>query len=299
MTNHNPLCGALVVDKPSGPTSHDIVTQVRVLSKTKVGHTGTLDPMATGVLPLLLGPATRLARFLQSSDKEYLAEIQLGQTTDTLDREGEILQSRSVPEISPQQAEEVLRKFSGEIQQQAPMFSAVKVSGKKLYELARQKREVERPWRKVTIYRLQLLKQEEEIWNLLIHCSAGTYIRTLAHDIGEDLGCGAYLRELQRTRSGCFDLSQALPLEDIEKQWRENLYPVEELLPELPRIDLDDPQAVRIRHGNRISGTGTLQERFFRLFHQQKLLAIGQTGPDDQLKPVIVLRSAPPKEGST
>jgi tRNA pseudouridine55 synthase len=253
--------------------------------------------MATGVLPLLLGPATRLARFFQSSDKEYLAEIQLGQTTDTLDGEGEILRKSSVPEISTQQAEEVLRKFSGEIQQQPPMFSAVKVRGKKLYQLARQKREVERPWRKVTIHRLELLKQRREIWNLSVCCSAGTYIRTLAHDIGEDLGCGAYLRKLQRTRSGCFDLSQALPLEAIENQWRENLYPVEELLPELPRIDLDEPEAVRIRHGNRISRSTTLQERFFRLFHQQKLLAIGQTGPDDQLKPVIVLPTAPQEEG--
>jgi len=130
MTNHNPLCGALVVNKPSGPTSHDIVARVRVLSRTKVGHTGTLDPLASGVLPLLLGPATRLTRFFQSSDKEYLAEIQLGQTTDTLDGEGEVLQESPVPEVSPQQAEEVLSKFTGEIRQQPPMFSAVKVGGK-------------------------------------------------------------------------------------------------------------------------------------------------------------------------
>jgi tRNA pseudouridine55 synthase len=155
---------------------------------------------------------------------------------------------------------------------------------------------VERPWREVTIHRLELLKQGREIWNLLVCCSAGTYIRTLADDIGEVLGCGAYLQKLQRTRSGCFDLSQALPLEEIEDRWRENLYPVEELLPELPRIDLDEPQAVRIRHGNGISRSGTLQEKFFRLFHQQKLLAIGQTGPDDHLRPVIVLSSAQPGE---
>ncbi len=297
MTNCNPLCGALVVNKPSGPTSHDIVARVRVLSKTKVGHTGTLDPLATGVLPLLLGPATRLTRFFQSSDKEYLAEIQLGQTTDTLDGEGEVLKESPVPEFSSQQADEVLSKFTGEIRQQPPMFSAVKVGGKKLYQLARQKREVERPWRRVTIYRLELLRQEREIWNLLVCCSSGTYIRTLAHNIGEALGCGAYLRKLQRTRSGCFDLSQALPLEGIENQWRENLYPMEELLPELPRIDLNEPEAVRVRHGNGISRSGTTQEKFFRLFHQQKLLAIGQSGPADQLRPVIVLRSAQPEEG--
>ncbi|MCH7805509.1 MAG: tRNA pseudouridine(55) synthase TruB [Acidobacteria bacterium] len=297
MTTHDPLCGALVVNKPSGPTSHDIVARVRVLSRTKVGHTGTLDPLASGVLPLLLGPATRLTRFFQSSDKEYLAEIQLGQTTDTLDGEGEVLQKRPVPEVSPLQADQVLSKFTGEIRQQPPMFSAVKVGGKKLYQLARQKREVERPWREVTIHRLELLRQEREIWSLHVHCSAGTYIRTLAHDIGEALGCGAYLRKLQRTRSGCFDLSQALPLEGIENQWRENLYPMEELLPELPRIDLNEPEAVRVRHGNGIFRSGTTQEKFFRLFHQQKLLAIGQSGPADQLRPVIVLRSAQPEEG--
>ena len=253
--------------------------------------------MASGVLPLLLGPATRLARFFQSSDKEYLGEIQLGETTDTLDGEGEVIKKNPVPEISLQQAEEVLRQFTGEIRQQPPMFSAVKVGGKKLYQLARKKREVERPWREVTIQRLELLEQTREIWSLQIHCSAGTYIRTLAHDIGEALGCGAYLRKLQRIRSGCFDLSQALPLEGIENQWRENLYPMEELLPELPRIDLDAPQAVRIRHGNEISRRDTIQKKFFRLFHQQKLLAIGQSGPADQLRPVIVLRGAQQEEG--
>ncbi|MEE8462120.1 MAG: tRNA pseudouridine(55) synthase TruB [Acidobacteriota bacterium] len=295
--NHNPLCGALVVNKPSGPTSHDIVARVRALTRTKVGHTGTLDPLASGVLPLLLGPATRLTRFFQSSDKEYLAEFQLGQRTDTLDGEGEVLQESPVPEISPQQAEEVLSKFTGEIRQQPPMFSAVKVGGKKLYQLARQGREVERPWRQVTIHRLELLRQEREIWNLLVCCSSGTYIRTLADDIGEALGCGAYLRKLQRTRSGCFDLSQALPLEGIENQWQENLYPMEELLPELTRIDLDELEAVGVRHGNGFSRSGTAQDNFFRLFHQQKLLAIGQSGPANQVRPVIVLRSAQPEDG--
>ena len=298
MKNHTPLCGALVVNKPSGPTSHDIVIRVRALSRTKVGHTGTLDPMATGVLPLLLGQATRLTRFFQSSDKEYLAEVQLGQTTDTLDGEGEVLKESTVPEISPQQAEELVKKFTGEIRQQPPMFSAVKVGGKKLYQLARQKRKVERPWREVTIHRLELLEQTREIWSLRVHCSAGTYIRTLAFDIGEALGCGAYLRKLQRIRSGCFDLFQALPLEGIENQWRQALCPMENLLPEFPRIDLDEPQAVRVRHGNEIFMSESTQEKFFRLFHQKKLLAIGRSGPADQLRPVILLRGAQSEQGT-
>jgi tRNA pseudouridine55 synthase len=292
MTNHESLCGALIVDKPSGPTSHDIVARARVLLKTKVGHTGTLDPLASGVLPLLLGRTTRLTRFFQSSDKEYLAEIQLGQTTNTLDAEGEVIQESSVPEISPQQAKEVLEEFTGEIQQQPPMFSAVKVGGKKLYQLARQKLEIDRPWRTVSVYRIDLLEQTREIWSLRVHCSSGTYIRSLAHEIGKTLSCGAYLRKLRRIRCGCFHLSGALPLEGIESQWREALLPMEKLLPELPRIDLDEQQAKRVRHGNEIPGSSKVQEEFCRLFHHQKLVAIGQSGPANQLRPVIVLRSA-------
>ncbi len=292
MTNHESLCGALIVDKPSGPTSHDIVARARVLLKTKVGHTGTLDPLASGVLPLLLGRTTRLTRFFQSSDKEYLAEIQLGQTTNTLDAEGEVIQESSVPEISPQQAKEVLEEFTGEIQQQPPMFSAVKVGGKKLYQLARQKLEIDRPWRTVSVYRIDLLEQTREIWSLRVHCSSGTYIRSLAHEIGKTLSCGAYLRKLRRTRCGCFNVSGALPLEGIEGQWREALLPMEKLLPELPRIDLDEQQAKRVRHGNEIPGSSKVQEEFCRLFHHQKLVAIGKSGPANQLRPVIVLRSA-------
>ncbi len=292
MTNHESLCGALIVDKPSGPTSHDIVARARVLLKTKVGHTGTLDPLASGVLPLLLGRTTRLTRFFQSSDKEYLAEIQLGQTTNTLDAEGEVIQESSVPEISPQQAKEVLEEFTGEIQQQPPMFSAVKVGGKKLYQLARQKLEIDRPWRTVSVYRIDLLEQTREIWSLRVHCSSGTYIRSLAHEIGKTLSCGAYLRKLRRIRCGCFHLSGALPLEGIEGQWREALLPMEKLLPELPRIDLDEQQAKRVRHGNEIPGSSKVQEEFCRLFHHQKLVAIGQSGPANQLRPVIVLRGA-------
>ncbi len=292
MTNHESLCGALVVDKPSGPTSHDIVARARALLGTKVGHTGTLDPLASGVLPLLLGRTTRLTRFFQSSDKEYLAEIQLGQTTDTLDAEGEVIQESSVPEISPQQAQEVLEKFTGEIQQQPPMFSAVKVGGKKLYQLARQKLEIDRPWRTVSVYEIDLLEQTSEVWSLRIHCSSGTYIRSLAHEIGKTLSCGAYLRKLRRIRCGCFHLSEALPLKGIEGQWREALLPMENLLPELPRIDLDEQQAKRVQHGNEIPASSKVQEEFCRLFHHQKLVAIGQSGPDNQLIPVIVLRSA-------
>ncbi|MDA2934772.1 tRNA pseudouridine(55) synthase TruB [Acidobacteria bacterium AH-259-D05] len=292
MTNHEPPCGALVVDKPCGPTSQDIVSSVRALLKTKIGHTGTLDPMATGVLPLVLGRATRLARFFQASDKEYLAEIKLGCITDTFDREGKVLQEKSVPEISSQQAKAVLAKFTGEIRQHPPMFSAVKVGGQKLYNLARQNLTVERPWRIISIFNLELLQQTREAWSLRVHCSSGTYIRALAHEIGQELGCGAYLCDLRRLRSGGFDLTRAVGIEEIETRWREVFYPMEHLLPEIPRIELDELQAKRVSHGNEIPCGDSHPRELYRLFHHQKLVAIGQPSPVNQLRPIIVLRTA-------
>lgn len=289
--DHEPPCGVLVVDKPCGPTSQEVVGRVRTLLRTKVGHTGTLDPMATGVLPLVLGRATRLARFFQADDKEYLAEVRLGQTTDTFDREGKILERKSVPGISAQQAQAVLAKFTGKIQQQVPMFSAVKVEGQRLYKLARQNRTVKRPWRVVSIDRLELLDQRREAWSLGIHCSSGTYVRTLAHEIGKDLGCGAYLHDLRRIRSGSFDLTRAVSIQEIENRWRETLYPMEQLLPELPRINLDERQAERIGHGNEIPCTDNTSRELFRLFYNQKLVAMGRRSPLNWLRPMIVLRA--------
>ena len=283
--------GVLVVDKPAGPTSHDIVARTRSLLKIKVGHTGTLDPMATGVLPLVLGRATRLSRFFQSSDKEYVAEIRLGKTTDTFDGEGKVIEEKPLPRISPRQSKQVLAQFTGVIQQQAPMFSAVKVAGQKLYELARRKRESERPWRTVHVYRLELLEQTEAIWSLRVHCSSGTYIRALAHEIGEALSCGAYLQNLRRIRSGTFDLYRAIPVDEIEHDWRKVLYPMEELLPELPRIDLHEQQAERVHHGNEIPRETEFAGEFCRLFHNEKLIAIGRAAPRNHIRPTIVLET--------
>ncbi len=286
------LNGALVVNKPSGPTSHDIVQKVRGLFRIKVGHTGTLDPMANGVLTLVLGRATRLARFLQSGDKEYLAEIRLGITTDTLDRDGRILEETTAPRIPPEQAHQVLSKFVGEIRQQTPLFSAVKVGGERLYKLARRNQQVQPPWRTVLIYRIDLREQSQETWKLDIHCSSGTYIRSLAHDIGQALGCGAHLQKLCRTRSGCFQLSRAIHCDQIESQWNRAFFPLEELLPELPRIDLNEQQSEEVRHGMKISGPEKQGKEFFRLFHDHSLIAIGKSEQDQLIHPVIVLHPA-------
>ena len=293
---HEPPCGVLVADKPCGPTSQDIVAKVRKFLKVKVGHTGTLDPMATGVLPLVVGRATRLAQFFQAHDKEYGAEIRLGQDTDTFDRQGRILEEHPVPEISSQQAQAVLSRFKGDIQQQPPMFSAVRVGGEKLYNLARRNLTVQRPSRTVSIFRLELLEQTPVSWHLRVHCSSGTYIRTLVHEIGQDLGCGAVLYDLRRLRAGSFDLSQALPVQELEERWEEALYPMERLLPELPRVDLDEIEVMKIGHGNEITYKDSKPQILYRLFYKQKLMAIGEGNSAAQLRPKIVLR---PIEGSS
>ena len=292
MLDYTRFHGVLVIDKPSGPTSHDIVTKARRLFQTKVGHTGTLDPIATGVLPLVIGSATRLARFFQSVDKEYIAEIVLGETTDSFDREGTTTQKKPVPEFSPKKIDQVLAKFRGDIQQQPPMFSAVKVGGKKLYELARRNQEVERPWRTVSIHRLQLIDRTKYSWTVKVHCSAGTYVRSLAHEIGQTLSCGAYLQNLRRIRSGSFELNRAVSVEKMDTDWQTIVYSMEELLPELPRVDLDVDQFERVQHGNWITAVCNLTTELCRLFYDDRLIAIGRIVPSAQIQPIIVLKAS-------
>ncbi|HLL99919.1 MAG TPA: tRNA pseudouridine(55) synthase TruB, partial [Pyrinomonadaceae bacterium] len=231
--------GILIIDKPAGITSHDVVARCRRILKTKrVGHTGTLDPFATGVVVILVGRATRLAQFLDKDRKEYEAVVRLGFETETGDGTGELrITNYELREVSDEEFENVLKDFRGEIEQTPPMYSAKKVAGKKLYELARKGVEIERKAVKITIYELELMKSgqrsavsgqpenqdrnlrpESEISNfkfqtedrtIRVSCSAGTYIRTLAEDIGRRLETGAHLAELRRTRAGKFDLSQA------------------------------------------------------------------------------------------
>ena len=280
--------GVLVIDKPSGPTSHAIVAQVRKITGTKTGHLGTLDPTATGVLPLVLGRATRLAQFLQPCDKEYVAAVKLGKSTDTYDAAGRVVDESPVPTIDLERIEEVLAQFEGEIIQLPPMFSAVRVKGERLYKAARRGETRERPARRVTISELELLDWTVDCWRLRIRCSSGTYIRTLAHDVGEKLGCGAHLEELRRTMSGAFSLSSALPVDEVRVSWREGLIPVERLLPELPSLRLDAVQAGLVRHGSQIAKQIEFEHEFCRLTHQGRLLAIGRIdGP--YITPKIVL----------
>ena len=246
--------GIIIIDKPSGWTSHDVVSKLRgLLRERRIGHGGTLDPMATGVLPVFVGRATRAVEFCESAEKEYLAGMRFGLTTDTQDLTGRVL-TESGSSVTAGELEAVLPRFTGELEQLPPMYSAVKVGGKKLYELARRGMEAERKPRAVTIRTLELTGWDGKDALLRVVCSKGTYVRTLIHDIGEDLGCGAAMSSLRRTRAGSFTLSDARTLEEVEAASQSGtadllLRPVDSLFAALPRLTVTEEGEKRIRNG--------------------------------------------------
>ncbi|MGY6588831.1 MAG: tRNA pseudouridine(55) synthase TruB [Wenzhouxiangella sp.] len=257
--NHLSGSGILLLDKPRGITSNAALGRAkRVLGIKKAGHTGTLDPMASGLLALCFGEATKVSAFLLDGDKAYLAEVTLGVTTDSEDAEGQVLEEKPVPVLDEAAIETVLDGFRGPIEQVPPMFSALKHQGKRLYELARKGEQVERPPRAVTIHDLELLGFDGQRMRLAVSCSKGTYIRSLARDIGQALGCGAHLSALRRTGSAPFSIEQAVDLELLDELDREQaralLRPADIALPGWPQIRLDDVQAVELRHGRPLSG---------------------------------------------
>jgi tRNA pseudouridine55 synthase len=228
--------GVLLVDKPKGLTSHDVVYHLRrKLQMKKIGHAGTLDPMATGVLVMLIGKATRISQYLMSTDKIYEGEATLGVVTDSQDAEGEVLTTMPVPELTEAQVRETMKTFLGDQYQTPPMHSAIKVDGVKLYQLARKGEEVEREPRFIRVARFELLSFALPRLTFDLHCTKGTYVRTIAHDLGQKLGCGAHLSALRRTASGKFTIAQCLPLEEIEKlslpEIEKRLIPVHEAAP--------------------------------------------------------------------
>lgn len=242
--------GILCVDKPEGFTSFDVVAKLRgILRQKKIGHGGTLDPMATGVLPVFLGTATRACDLLPDSDKEYAAGFALGITTDTQDRTGTVL-SQYDSHIGRDELLNVLEQFTGQLMQVPPMYSAVKIGGKKLYEIARKGGEIERPARPVTVYRLALEEFDHlsQQGKLTAACSKGTYIRTLCHDIGQALGTGAVLTSLRRTQAAGFSLADCLTLEEVQRlgdqgQLVQTVFPVDRAFERLPRVSLNQAQA--------------------------------------------------------
>jgi len=251
--------GVLNINKPSGVTSHDVVGSVRrILHEKRIGHTGTLDPLATGVLVLCAGRATRIAQYLEAGEKEYKAIMRLGVTTDTLDAEGLIRETRSYAAPDRETVVDALQGFIGSIMQRPPAYSAVKVAGVPSYKLAREgKAELLKP-RPVTIYSIELTAFEDPVASLLVRCSKGVYIRTLCADIGDALGMGAHLIGLERTRSGRFSIDSAVTLDRLQEMVtagnaEQAVTPIDEALAAFPAIPISEAETVRVLHGNQIS----------------------------------------------
>jgi len=247
--------GIVIVDKPQGWTSQDVTAKLRGVFQTRrIGHGGTLDPMATGVLPVFVGRATRGVEFFEQADKVYETVLRLGLTTDTEDITGTVLTEQDAF-VTGSMLEEVLAKFRGEILQVPPMYSAIKVNGQKLYDLARKGREVERQPRPVTIHELTLLGMEADGIRLRVHCSKGTYIRTLCKDIGEALGCGGCMAALRRVRAGSYTAEEAIPLADLIASDDPGRYlrGADTLFDSHPAVTLTEKQTLRCRNGNAFS----------------------------------------------
>lgn len=258
--------GIVIIDKPSGWTSMDVCGKLRGILKTKrVGHAGTLDPMATGVLPVFVGQATRAVSYAESGDKEYIAGLRLGLVTDTQDISGTVL-SQCPAAVTREQLKSVLPRFIGEIDQIPPMYSAIKIGGQKLYELARKGREVERPARRITVYSLELLDGQGGDYLLRVRCSKGTYVRTLCHDIGQALGCGGCMGSLRRTMAAGFTLSDCHTLEEMQVQGEALLAPVDSLFRRYPAYRITDARDDRrCRCGNPLSAPA-LQGGLYRVY---------------------------------
>ncbi|MCI2058324.1 MAG: tRNA pseudouridine(55) synthase TruB [Oscillibacter sp.] len=247
--------GIVIINKPRDWTSMDVCAKLRgILHEKRVGHSGTLDPMATGVLPVFVGQATKAVRFAEGGKKEYLAGLRLGLVTDTQDVTGTVLERRDAA-VSPDALREALPHFTGEISQLPPMYSAIKINGRKLCDLARKGQEVERSPRPVTIFALELLEQTGPgDYTLRCVCSKGTYIRTLCHDLGAYLGCGGVMSSLCRTQAAGFSLEQAVTLEEVQARGAAALLPTDSLFAAYPVLLLQSEQAeTRVRHGNPIA----------------------------------------------
>ena len=247
--------GIVIVDKPEGWTSQDVTARLRrVFSTRRIGHGGTLDPMATGVLPVFVGRATRGVEFFEHAEKTYEATLRLGLSTDTEDITGEVLGTKEVS-VTKEEFLSVLPQFRGNIQQIPPMYSALKVNGQKLYDLARKGKEVERQPREITIFELECLDFSGDTARLRVRCSKGTYIRTLCKDIGEALGCGGCMAALRRVSAGDYTIDEAVPLQQLLESETPEAYlrPVDSLFLQYPAIVLTEKQTLRCKNGNSFS----------------------------------------------
>ena len=267
----NAISGALVVDKPTGMTSHDVVQAIRNgTGIRRAGHTGTLDPRASGVLVVLLGPAVRLSEYVSAADKRYQAIVRLGASTDTFDADGKFTRKSESPvDVTESQFEEALKKFVGHIEQTPPPYSAVKVQGRKAYEMARNGEEVDLAPRTIDVYHFEVLEWAPPEAVIDVHCSSGTYVRSLANDLGDMLGCGGYLIGLRRTKSGRFSLRDATPLRKLQEafhagNWSQYLIPAAEALGDWPALELQPEQVDAIKHGHRVPAAEDAQPGMVR-----------------------------------
>lgn len=271
--------GILVVKKEKNYTSHDIVAIVKKITKTKVGHTGTLDPMATGVLPLLLGEGTKLSKYLIQHDKIYIATIKLGQKTNTQDAEGKVIEEKNVKSdlLNEENVKTILNNLKGRQVQTPPIYSAIKVNGKKLYEYARKKQEVEIPKREIEIYEMELIgiNESEKTITFKVHCSKGTYIRSLCETISEKLETVGYMKELERIKVGSFFENEAVTLEEIKENdgnkefWVKNMITIEEFFKDEPKIILPEYKLKLFLNGVNLSRKA--QDGIYRVYSGQNI----------------------------
>jgi len=292
--------GILLLDKPAGMSSNAALQTVKRLFKAnKAGHTGNLDPLATGLLPICLGEATKISSFLLDSDKRYTGTCKLGRRTSTADSEGEVLETLPVGNYTEQQVTDVLQRFIGQIEQIPPMYSAVKINGTPLYKLAREGKEIERKSRRVSIYEIKMLRLEGDELEIEVHCSKGTYVRTLAEDIGAALGCGAHLSALRRTASGPFDLQQAVTLPELEHLAEDDfeeldslLLPPEEALSDWPLVNLSGNTAYYLLQGQAVQVPRAPSSGWVRLRREDgKFLGIGQILEDGRVAPKRLIKA--------
>jgi len=287
--------GVLLLDKPIGFSSNQALQKAKWLYQAaKAGHTGTLDPLATGLLPLCFGEATKFAHYLTDADKTYVATVKLGETTNTGDAEGEVLEQRVV-NVSRAQFEAVCQQFIGEINQVPPMYSALKHEGKAMYEYARAGIDIERKARLITIYQITVESLQQDVAVITVTCSKGTYIRTLAEDIGKQLGCGAHLIGLRRTATANYKIAQTITLEQLEamtlQQREAALMPEDSAVQHLPVVVLDDDSTFYLQQGQAVWKSGLIPQGLLRLYtEQQVFLGLGELASDGKIAPKRLIR---------
>lgn len=291
------ISGILLLDKGTGYSSNSELQRARsIFNARKAGHTGSLDPLASGLLPVCFGEATKVSAYLLDGDKRYQVKVRLGVVTDSGDREGAIISEKPVPSFTQADLDELLKEFEGEISQIPPMYSALKHDGQRLYKLARQGLEVERKARKITIRQLQLIGFDETSLELDVLCSKGTYIRTLAEDIGEKMGCGAHVEVLRRTEVNCFNAEKALTLKQLEEIAKEGLealkavlLPVDAAILDWPKVELSESLAWHIKQGQAVDYPGFEYEgdgALIRLYSaSHEFIGLGKVNEEGRLAP--------------